>query len=324
LDFIATSVPPVCAIPGSQPPEDIGYLHPADIGLPPQNWTCLNESIYLFIVSYIYLFLTAPITHSDALALENILFVLLDQPVISTTTDTSIPIFRACLKEVGVTNASNFISINASAYGAIPFRTNSNSDNKDTTLNIIQVKKLSSLITWCNQVATPPVVRWFDLTEDTFRIWRTQPDTLAISEPTHEPSTTSISGISNFRKGVKWSISDYKPFKKDRYLNSWQRHLQSTARSHNVDNVINLDYVPVTLDEVALFTEQKRFVYSILEQTILTSEFMPLQEIQLLSTRTPLTVMENQQQLSLPQVILKQTFPYSNVIPLGPRLTWPS
>jgi hypothetical protein len=32
LDFIATSVPPAGAIPGSQPPEDIGYLRPADIG----------------------------------------------------------------------------------------------------------------------------------------------------------------------------------------------------------------------------------------------------------------------------------------------------
>jgi hypothetical protein len=49
---------------------------------------------------------------------------------------------RACLKEAGVTNASDFISINAAAYGAIPFRTNLNSDNKDTTLSIIQVKKL--------------------------------------------------------------------------------------------------------------------------------------------------------------------------------------
>jgi hypothetical protein len=71
-----------------------------------------------------------PITRSDVSALEHILFVLLDQPVINTTTDTSIPIFRACFKEAGVTNASDFISINTSAYGAISFRTNPNSDSQ--------------------------------------------------------------------------------------------------------------------------------------------------------------------------------------------------
>jgi hypothetical protein len=37
LDCIATYVPPARAIPGSQPSEDIGYPHPADIGPPPQN-----------------------------------------------------------------------------------------------------------------------------------------------------------------------------------------------------------------------------------------------------------------------------------------------
>jgi hypothetical protein len=241
----------------------------------------MSERIYLFIYCFIYFFIfyflhlhQAPITRSDASALEHILFILLDQPVINTTTDTSIPIFRACLTEAGVTNASDFISINASAYGAIPFRINPNSDNKDTTLNIIQVKKLSSLNTWFNEVATPQSFAGLTLPKihSGSGVLSPQPDTLAISEPTPEPSTTSVSAISSFRKGVKQSISDYKPFKEDRYFNSWQRHLQSTARSHNVDNLINRDYVPNTPDEVALLTEQKKFVYSVLEQTVLTPD----------------------------------------------------
>jgi hypothetical protein len=84
--------------------------------------------------------------------------------------------------------------------------------------------------------------------------------------------STAVSAIVDFRKGVKRSISDYKPFKEDHYFNSWQRHLQTTARSHNVDNVINLSYVPVTQEEISLLKEQKKFVYSVLEQTVLTPD----------------------------------------------------
>ncbi len=83
---------------------------------------------------------------------------------------------------------------------------------------------------------------------------------------------TPVSAITDFRKGVKRSISDYNPFKEDRYFNSWQHHLQTTARSHNVENVIDLAYVANTPDEQALLHEQKKFVYSVLEQTVLTPD----------------------------------------------------
>ena len=45
-----------------------------------------------------------------------------------------------------------------------------------------------------------------------------------------------------------------------------------TARSHNVDYVVNLSYVPSTPDETALLDEQMKFVYSVLEQAVLTPD----------------------------------------------------
>jgi hypothetical protein len=81
-----------------------------------------------------------------------------------------------------------------------------------------------------------------------------------------------VSAITNFHKGVKLSVSDYKPFKEDRFLNSWQCHLQITARSHNVDNVINMAYIRANLDNASLLNEQKKFVFSVLEQTVLTPD----------------------------------------------------
>jgi hypothetical protein len=64
----------------------------------------------------------------------------------------------------------------------------------------------------------------------------------------------------------------YHPFKEDRFWHSWHRHLLTTARSHNVDNVLNLTYSPVTLEDTALLAEQQRFVFSVLEQKVLTSD----------------------------------------------------
>ena len=44
------------------------------------------------------------------------------------------------------------------------------------------------------------------------------------------------------------------------------------ARSHNVDNVINLTYKATTPDEIALLHEQQKFFFSVLEQTVLTPD----------------------------------------------------
>jgi hypothetical protein len=95
--------------------------------------------------------------------------LLLEEPPISLS-DTTIPPFRAaCFKEAGVTCALDFISIDSSDYGTIPFSIVKDGTEKDTTLNVIQVKKLNSLVSWFRQHPSSPAGHWFDLTEDTNR-----------------------------------------------------------------------------------------------------------------------------------------------------------
>jgi hypothetical protein len=154
-------------------------------------------------------------TRSDATALEHILGVLLGEPAV-TSNDTPIPKFRACFAEAGVTCASDFISIEPSVYGAIPFSTVKDGTDKDTTLNVIQIKKLSSLVSWFRQINSPPAVRWHDLSDDAFRTWRTESPAIPAPAPAIATPTTVVSAITDFRKGVKRSISDYKAFKEDR------------------------------------------------------------------------------------------------------------
>ena len=121
-------------------------------------------------------------TRSDASALEHILGVLLEEPPIIAT-DSVVPNFQACLKEAGVTCASDFLSIDPSAYAAVPFSVIKDGTDKDTNLNVIQIKKLSALVSWFRQTPASPAVHWFDLSEDAFRTWRVKSIIPAASTP---------------------------------------------------------------------------------------------------------------------------------------------
>ena len=81
-----------------------------------------------------------PTTRSDATTLEHILGVLLAQPPISP--DRDIPPFCGCLFTAGVTNATDFISMEPITYGSILFAATTDG-KKDQQLNAIQVKKLT-------------------------------------------------------------------------------------------------------------------------------------------------------------------------------------
>ena len=207
------------------------------------------------------------ITRSDdSAALEHILTVVLNEPY---PVDPSAPMlpFRACFKKAGVSNASDLISMDPTDYAVLLFGLDPLGD-EDHQLNSIQVKKLNSLFSWFRQHPSATVPTWLTLDYDTFQVWRTQAPTSTLGIT---PSTAT-SAIYDFRKSVKRSVSDYQAFKEDRLWHSWHRHLLTTARSHNVDNVLDLNYSPTTPEDAALLAEQQRFVFSVLEQKVLTSD----------------------------------------------------
>jgi hypothetical protein len=145
-------------------------------------------------------------------------------------------------------------------------------------LSKLRKSTLSSLgSTKFHQVPPSGVSRWFNLDYSSFQAWRTLPAPVPLGV---FPASISLpsSAIYDFRKSVKRSVSDYQVFKEDRLWHSWHWHLLTTARSHNVDNVRNLSHSPTEPDDstepdvVALLQEQKRFVFSILEQKVQTSD----------------------------------------------------
>jgi hypothetical protein len=101
----------------------------------------------------------APVTCSNVNALEHIFTVLLGEAIPASTNLTPFP---ACFTTAGMTNASNFVTMDPSANGAdgsILFPLTTKDGIADQQLNVIQVKKLGSLFSWLAPnllLASPP------------------------------------------------------------------------------------------------------------------------------------------------------------------------
>jgi hypothetical protein len=115
-----------------------------------------------------------PTTQSDdSAALEHTFTIILPKlpPVAGSS---SIPPFHACLAEVGVSNASDFVSLDPSDYGIIAFAVEP-SGPEDQNLTLIQVKKINSLFSWFHQVSPAGVSPWMDLDLLSVQAWCSLP-----------------------------------------------------------------------------------------------------------------------------------------------------
>jgi hypothetical protein len=81
---------------------------------------------------------------------------------------------------------------------------------------------------------------------------------------------SSRSAVADFKRGVKRDKTHYPVLKDNRYWDNFYRTFVVTAVSHNVDNVLDPAYSPTNTDEILLFREQKKFVYSGLEHCLQT------------------------------------------------------
>jgi hypothetical protein len=74
----------------------------------------------------------------------------------------------------------------------------------------------------------------------------------------------------NFLRGSKRDKSHYKAFKNEAQWDDWWRGFRATARTHQMQDVLNVAYGPTTPDEKALFDEKQAFMYSVLEDVLQT------------------------------------------------------
>jgi hypothetical protein len=153
---------------------------------------------------------------------------LLMLQLLSADPSAAITPFHACFSKAGVTNPSDFISIEANEYGSISFAITPNGDD-NCLLNSVQLKKINSLFSWYWNLMSA------------FQAWCTLLSAPTLGARLFNPGgiPISLSAIYNFCKSVICSISDYKTFKNNCLLHSWHNHLSSCAWGHNFDKVPN-------------------------------------------------------------------------------------
>lgn len=83
-------------------------------------------------------------------------------------------------------------------------------------------------------------------------------------------STSMYSPVAMFRRAIKKDPSLFPTLKDDKFHDVWHRSFNTQAVAQDVSDVLNEAYVPTTSDDIALFTEKKKFIYAVLESKVLT------------------------------------------------------
>ncbi len=76
--------------------------------------------------------------------------------------------------------------------------------------------------------------------------------------------------LESFKRGVKRDPAVYPTLREDKMWDNWNRSLQAQARAHDVQEILDGDYVPVGDLAVQLFQQKQSFMYAVFNRVILT------------------------------------------------------
>ena len=97
------------------------------------------------------------------------------------------------------------------------------------------------------------------------------PAHIPYSAPAPKPTPTAVD---MFRRGIKRDMTLFPILKDERLHVSWHRTFTNQARAQDVINVLDENFVPdhTDPDAVALFAEQQKYMYAVLDKTVQTDE----------------------------------------------------
>ena len=84
-----------------------------------------------------------------------------------------------------------------------------------------------------------------------------------LPSPIPNPSGKQFNSAQEFRKGIKRDKGHYTVLKDEKEWDDWKRGVESTATTHGCENVLDPVYIPNSVDDVALFDEQQKFMYDV-------------------------------------------------------------
>ena len=96
---------------------------------------------------------------------------------------------------------------------------------------------------------------------------------LPSSMPSFVPKSSSApksNPVDDFRRGIKRDKAHYTVLKEDKQWDNWKRSTLATARSHCCEDVFDPSYKPSSADDIAIFNEKQKFIYSVFEEKLRT------------------------------------------------------
>jgi hypothetical protein len=144
-----------------------------------------------------------------------------------------------------------------------------------------RIKLLKGYINWRTYIGQSVSTKddWMAITGEQlseFRItttWfgMTTKGTSILTAPT--PGTgTKRDLVSDFKKGIKRDMSYFPTLKQDKQWDNWNRATIAQARAQDVSNVLDPKYTPTDPTEIALFQEQKKYMYAAFERHLQTDK----------------------------------------------------
>ena len=85
-------------------------------------------------------------------------------------------------------------------------------------------------------------------------------------------ATAWVLTVNNLKKYIKCNQTLFPTLKDEKYQDSWHRSFVNQCRAQDLEEIINPNYTPQTVEEQEIFEWKQKWVYAVLESKVLTSK----------------------------------------------------
>jgi hypothetical protein len=98
----------------------------------------------------------------------------------------------------------------------------------------------------------------------------TNPPSFMMTNPVTYSSGNNSNDLKDFIKGIKRDKSQYEIMKDEHDIDNWQRSFIAQARAHNIAEVFDPLYTPISQSDYEHFNAKKQFAFTVLDATLKT------------------------------------------------------
>ena len=136
-----------------------------------------------------------------------------------------------------------------------------------TSLNLVQVGKLTRILEWFEEQETDDMDIWYNLTTNDLKKTFKSKSTKVTAQNTPVINPNSLGILS----GVRRSLTDYPKLREDKMWLSYNRTLLALAASHDLSEIFKPTYVPPP-HESQEFQRKNIFVYSMFTYSLISAK----------------------------------------------------